>query len=804
MAKNNTTLKGNELRDRVYKLCVAAGMRNVEREYSVGGKSADVYFEDVRGFDGTKRFAVECKHYAKQLGENEWTAIYSGYSSRRGSFDRLLIISEVGVTQNFREGVKANSDWVTELTWQKFLFHLIDFRSYFQSISLLRNADNLMQYYVPPLDVDQQDLEELIKTWIDGNSNQPLAFLAGYGMGKSSLAKYLASTMGPKFEDGSFDRIPVYIKLGGLFDQQNIDSLITHYFTSEHQIASMTPSLFKEMNRLGLLLLIFDGFDEMKHGMTFKDFKHIFSQIKKLVEGQARVMVLGRPSALTSDSDRSVLFGNHEDTVNPIVCALQDEVTFKEIQIAEFNDDQLKLFVPNFLKSLNCELQLRDKGILPEDMLETRAQDVLADKFRALIRRPVHAQMLCRIALFKPDVKLTQTSTYELYQSFVLLIIEREVEKPARYAIDRDQRLSFITDTAWYFWPDKGLTGFTLDQLKAANFSLPEKQKPNDDIYREMLVGSLLERKFESLYYFSHRSFQEYLVAQYIISSSSLLNDIEKVNRDFTSEILVFVRESAHIDEVAKKVFEALGSLNRPINTKLLKLFEHIDFKAFSIHIDSLVPSNLTPKQCFIAAEIHYRYAKGFLNLKQLHNGECRAAALMGLMKIFGDVSYALELRSVLSFILYFSKPLVQKANSTKDKLRNQIVLKSREESIWAKAFLSLESRFNTNKEFVSLTIDSAVLFKTLNKKLNAIDGDWEFIGVSHEATSLDGLLKTVIEQMEGKGNENDFRHSEYRKELIQFLRTNPSDSSFVFDQSKPAVPETVKVKRETLSLKPR
>lgn len=802
--KINTTQKGNDLRDRVYRLCVAAGLQNAQREYSVGGKSADVYFEDRRGFDGTKRYAVECKSYSKALGEPEFAAIYSGYISRKGAaFDRLLIISECGVTSNFREGVAANRDWISTYTWQEFLFSLIDFQNYFQSLSLLFRDDNLSQYYIKPSDVDGNDISILVEQWLNGDSNQPLAVVAGYGMGKSSLAKFLTSKMAPEFERGISGRIPVYIKLGGLFDQQNIESMLTHYFTSEHQISNMSPAIFKEMNRLGLLFIIFDGFDEMKHGMTHHDFKNIFSQIKSLVEGEARIIVLGRPSALTSDCDRAVLFGKSESSENEILNSLNDEVVFHEILIAEFSDIQLEQFVPKFLVHLNEKLGNNGRAKLSENALQTRANDILAEKFRALIRRPVHAQMLCRIALLNTNAKLTQTSTYMLYQSFVHLILQREVSKQARQAIDECQRLNFMMETAWHFWPDKGLTGFTLEQLKSANIQLPEKVRPHDDIHREMLVGSLLEKKAGSLYYFAHRSFQEYLIAEYIISSADLSGIIDKVNRDFTNEIAGFIRESANADSISRKLFEALSSLRRPIGDQLLKYFDEaadIDLLRY-MRSESLL--TLSPKQTFILARTEYRLQRGIINLSELVNDSCRAAALLGQISVWTDSIIALEQRSVLGCVLYYAKPLIRRVDANKDKLRNQVVLKSFEERLWAISLLSLQSIFDENKEFVSLKIDFNRLYDGLNLLLNLVEAPFDSVERLFEVKRLDELLKQVIEQMDGSGTDRDRRHIDYRKELIQFLRAGPNEHTFVDDQSRTREQTfVVTPSRKTLKLK--
>jgi len=53
------------------------------------------------------------------------------------------------------------------------------------------------------------------------------------------------------------------------------------------------------------------------------------------------------------------------------------------------------------------------------------------------------------------------------------------------------------------------------------------------------------------------------LVAQYLIQNPSFHNDIDKINRDFTPEILAFVIDSGNVNEVAVKVFDALAVLKK-------------------------------------------------------------------------------------------------------------------------------------------------------------------------------------------------------------------------------------------------
>lgn len=793
---------GNDLRDRVYRLCLASGMRNVDREYSVGGKSADVYFEDIRGFDGLKRYAVECKNYARPLGEPHWCEIHAGYSSRRAAFDRLLVISSNGITDNFRQGIEQNKEWITHFTWQEFLYHLVNFQNYFKSLCALIRNDSLDQYYVAPVDESGGNIEEYVMDWVAGNTNRPLAFLAGYGMGKSSLAKRLASLMAEEFEFGRFERIPVYIKLGGLFNQQNIESLITHYFSSEHRISDITPALFNEMNRLGLLLVIFDGFDEMKHGMTHEDFKSVFDQIKGYVVGEARVMVLGRPSALTSDDDRCVLFGQPERESNKLLNAVKNRVVFTEIKIAELNDCQLEQLVPRYLEVLNGRLKNSGHESLTDESLQKRSQEILSDNFKQLIRRPVHADMLCQIAIYNVGQQLNQTSTYELYESFIELIVDREIGKQARKSIGKKDRKRFLLTVAWHFWPSKGLNGFSLAELQKSPIYLPEKIRPSDDIYREMLVGSLLEQKDGQLYYFAHRSFQEFLVAEFILSTPTLSREITKINKELTSDLRKFIHESGQVDSVIGSLIDAMSVLDEPIGTELFSLLlRDAVSQTYAIMPDLLAQPKLSPKQYFIAAISTGNVGLGEPRLAKLDGYQNCAAVIAGKL-----MSNGLETRSVISIIAFIAisaRPILERADISNKKLKNQIVLRTSEEVLWAKLLVSMKTVFDQNGEFINISLTTDKTIEIINAELNLFQiGS---IDLSKETFSLDQLdtpLLGVIYDLWGVGDRNDRRHIEYRRKLIQFLRMEPSESSFVFDKTKKK--ENILPARKTLSLKKR
>jgi len=66
---------------------------------------------------------------------------------------------------------------------------------------------------------------------------------------------------------------------------------------------------FEHLNQAGRLLVILDGFDEMKHAMTASDFLTNFREFNRLLKGNSKVLLLGRPNALPSDAQQLVFRG---------------------------------------------------------------------------------------------------------------------------------------------------------------------------------------------------------------------------------------------------------------------------------------------------------------------------------------------------------------------------------------------------------------------------------------------------------------------------------------------------------------
>jgi predicted NACHT family NTPase len=70
-------------------------------------------------------------------------------------------------------------------------------------------------------------LETFVDHWsISESSGDPLAIIAGYGMGKTSFARHLAFRMASRCLAGKQSRVPILLSLGAISREQSIEGLL--------------------------------------------------------------------------------------------------------------------------------------------------------------------------------------------------------------------------------------------------------------------------------------------------------------------------------------------------------------------------------------------------------------------------------------------------------------------------------------------------------------------------------------------------------------------------------------------------
>jgi len=540
-----TTEKGDRFRDQVAALLTASGY-NVTVELLKGHKRGDLFFEQT-SFGTKRRYAVEAKNWTKRLDKGDLEAILGGYISlmQSGTIDELIVVSPHALTSPQAKAFVAQTAGITHQSFNEFQESILGFHEFLHA-SVSRYARlGVENYYVPPRINEAETLDAHIDAWADNDDFRPIAILASYGMGKTTFAEHVANRFARRFLAGEVVRVPLIVKLGAISREQSLEGLIGSILTGEAPaVRHYSFPLFYHLNSIGRFLVLLDGFDEMKHMITRAEFEANFDELNRLVSGRAKVILLGRPNAFLSEGEQNYVLRGIRQVGQKAVQAL-GAPSYRELRLAPFTPEQVQQFFVAYFR-FHMEVGNIQAG---EDFLEKRKRELGSRDLQELISRPVHAQMLADLAS-DPTFEIRGLTRFALYDHFFDHLIRREIKKPNRGpTLKPDDRRMFACDLAWLLWTGEGLSpGCRLDELPAKLFEpyLPADEDPYA-VRRALLSASFLDEKSAGVFFFSHRSFQEFLVAEYIWSNVSDeafgLNAGQTLSRYLTEDVFGFLVE---------------------------------------------------------------------------------------------------------------------------------------------------------------------------------------------------------------------------------------------------------------------
>jgi hypothetical protein len=568
----SSTAQGNSFRDSVAALLRAAHFENVVIEPRIGFKKVDIAYEE-NTFTQRRRIAVECKDYGRPLTKQQivdeiWTEYRELLEARL--IHQILIVGRVALNADARSFVELTQALAFK-TYTELLNSVMDFGSYLQAMRAQFNEQGLNNYYVKPKLEDGTDLEGKITSWLGEPISRPIAILAGYGMGKTSFARRMASITAIEHTAASERRLPILIRLGEIANEQGLEGLLGKVFTATHSVRNYHFDLFMELNRAGRFVIILDGFDEMKHTMSWGQFKYNFQELNRLVVENSKVLLLGRPSAFLSEQEHNlVLRGIQRHGTKDIKEPGWPD--YEELRLAEFTPETAYDFMAAYLRYAMRAARATGTETIDDATAEQRMAEVRGIGFEYLIGRPVQARMLADIAA-DITIRLREFSRFELYEIFITRLVDREQTKAARQQISVEDRRAFIRGVAWWLWQRSSSSGFHSTDLPP-NHVMPFLTDSGDDLQslkRDLLIGSMLEKKAGDTFYFAHRSFHEFLVAEYILERNWRPGEMHHVASALTPEIARFLRESGRWKEIADWS-DLLSQLKGELSIMLLQL----------------------------------------------------------------------------------------------------------------------------------------------------------------------------------------------------------------------------------------
>jgi hypothetical protein len=505
-----TTEIGDALRDEVIALLEADGHR-ISREVRVDTKRVDILVE--LDDDLVPRIAaVECKNLSRTTSQDDLSRIYSDYLSlvETRRITEIWVIVRQDLSPEAKSWAEARANFYA-FTLAEFHERTQGFRRYVRQASSIFDDDHLSEFYIQQNLASGEPLSQYVLSWAQSNETRPLALLGGYGMGKTSFCKYLVSKLSEAYLKDPLSRIPVYIRLSDIAKEQELEGLVAKTLAHRYRISNYYFEKFAKLNEKGRFVVIFDGFDEMKHALTWPEFRYNFSQINRTVGGRAKVIVAGRPNAFLSDDEHSWALRGIR-TAGERVLRLPDSPEYIELEIQAFSEDDAREFLRRYLRAQKKRILTVDE--IPteaSELIERRVADFSRIKRRDAILRPVHLRIFSDLAADE-TVELRDFSVFELYDISTRQVAEREAGKPERALIDPVKRQAAIEEVAWWLWESSEgrrlnfIPGDVPRSIIRAAFE-PQADHSEDAMCREIFSGSFVERKYGENYYFSHRSF---------------------------------------------------------------------------------------------------------------------------------------------------------------------------------------------------------------------------------------------------------------------------------------------------------
>jgi hypothetical protein len=563
---------GDELRDSVAELLTSRyGEVEIEREF--GGKRVDIYFVESRT-TGRRRIAVECKDYKDTLGVDALERILASYDRllRNAAFDEYWIVTRQPLSPKAFELIRSDPN-VHAITFEALQRNIFDVGNYVRALKDEFHQSELGKYYIESTNEGGESVPSQIEAWLESDTTSPLAVLAGYGMGKSSLAKFMAYQHAKSWLTDQTKRIPILIELAEFSRQQRLEGVISSLMAADYNIPGFHFHTFMQLNRAGRFFVILDGFDEMKHCMTIDEFTYNWRQICRLVVGRSKVVLFGRPSVFMSD-DELTLFLHGTLKTDATSLTLPDSPNFATQELSFFSRAEVSKFIPRYVAMLSKKLAAtHNTPPLSEDKMQARIAQIGSLDYDELLKRPIHVKLVCDVAFGNPTVDLTTFGKYELYDQVVRRLCSREDEKIGRSSAGIERRVSFSRGLAWWAWTESKHAGFTASELPSEliqRFS-NDHRSLGDGSRRELLASAAVDTKRGLRYHFPHRSILEFLVADYAIREMNFEKDAARLSETLNEEIALFI--GAHrTSDFADSWLEALNTFGGRLSIKFISL----------------------------------------------------------------------------------------------------------------------------------------------------------------------------------------------------------------------------------------
>lgn len=311
------------------------------------------------------------------------------------------------------------------------------------------------------------------------------------GAGKTTFLKYIA--MECLAEQLGTDCLPIFLSLKEFAEKPGKPELL-HYIKHKFVDAGVKAEIIEKLLSHGKGLILLDGLDEVLE----KDSRRVISQIQQLADhfhyGKNQFLITCRIAA------KEYLFQG-----------------FREVEVADFDEEQIQVFVTKWFQSKN--------PAKAEKFIEKLADN---EPIQELASSPLLLTLLCLVFGKLPNFPHNRA---ELYEEGVDILLknwdgERDIERDQVYknlsAKRKEDLLSLIALETFkqgnYFFKQKIAETYIaqfIENLPDAKSDPEALRLDSEEVLRSIEANhGLLVTRAKGIYSFSHLTFQEYFATR--------------------------------------------------------------------------------------------------------------------------------------------------------------------------------------------------------------------------------------------------------------------------------------------------
>ena len=427
-----------------------------------------------------------------------------------GRIDEVWIVAFRRVSQSARQLVEK-SRGVYVYTLDELIEEDIDFSRYFDWLEREIRTQEIERFYVPLACSIQEtaeagadaptntydDVGDYVDLWLTDPANEHLSLFGEFGTGKTWFTLKYAHDLVRKYREAQEKglprpRIPLIVQLRNYAQGfKDVGALLTDFVFREHDIGIPNFACVEVLNRMGRLLLVFDGFDEMAARVNRQKMVDNFWALAAVLgPGSKAILTCRTEHFYFAEQARGILRGEE------IGSRAKNRPTVAGFQVAH-----LEMFDEERLRKV---LSSRADGSVVDEVL---ASPRLVD----LGKRPVMVELLVEAI---PGLRGGEANMATVYYEAIKRKLLRDSESGRTFTSLAD-KLFFLCELSWEMLSSDRLSIHFKDmpdKIRAYFGSAVDSQE--EDHWRsDLLSQTVLVRGDDDLYRPAHRSFAEFFVA---------------------------------------------------------------------------------------------------------------------------------------------------------------------------------------------------------------------------------------------------------------------------------------------------